>query len=64
MVGVTLDLMGTDEQRKKWLPRWSCGDYICAYAQTEMAHGSDVQSLQTTATYDESTKEWVINTPS
>ena len=36
---------------------------ITAYAQTELAHGSDVQELMTTATFDEKTGEFVINTP-
>ena len=35
-----------------------------AYVQTELGHGSDVMSLETTATYDPATKEIIINTPS
>lgn len=34
-----------------------------AFAMTEIGHGSDVASLATTATYDEKTHEFVINTP-
>ncbi len=34
-----------------------------AFAMTEIGHGSDVASLATTATYDEGTQEFVINTP-
>ena len=33
------------------------------YAQTELGHGSDVQSLETTATFDEKTDEFIIHTP-
>jgi acyl-CoA oxidase len=33
------------------------------YAQTELGHGSDVQSLETTATFDKSTDEIILNTP-
>ncbi|HET8614141.1 MAG TPA: acyl-CoA dehydrogenase [Actinomycetales bacterium] len=33
------------------------------FAMTETDHGSDVQSLRTTATYDESTDELVVHTP-
>jgi acyl-CoA oxidase len=34
------------------------------FAMTETDHGSDVQSLATTATYDETTDELVVHTPS
>ena len=39
-------------------------DIIGSYAQTEIGHGSDVQSIKTTATYDHAKQEFVIHTPS
>jgi len=33
------------------------------YAQTELGHGSNVQGIETTATLDQTTDEWVIHTP-
>lgn len=36
---------------------------VGCYVQTEMAHGSNVAGLETTATLDMTTDEWVINTP-
>lgn len=47
-----VELLGSDEQVKKWIPLSRDFKIIGAYAQTELGHGSDVQSLQTTATYD------------
>lgn len=38
-------------------------DILGCYAQTELGHGSDVQGLQTTATLDLKTDEFVIHTP-
>ncbi|KAF8421436.1 acyl-CoA dehydrogenase/oxidase, partial [Tirmania nivea] len=43
---------GTDEQREQWLPRCQRLEFVGCYAQTEVAHGSNVQGLMTTATYD------------
>ncbi len=36
---------------------------IGSYAQTELGHGSNVQGLETTATYDIEKEEFVIHTP-
>ena len=36
---------------------------IGCYAQTELGHGSDVKGLMTTATYDEGSESFIVNTP-
>jgi len=59
----TIELIGTEEQKEKWLKKSGTFEAIGCYAQTELGHGSDVRSLETTATYDESTREFVINSP-
>jgi len=38
-------------------------EIIGAYAQTELAHGSNVQGLETTATFDRTTDEFIIHSP-
>jgi len=59
-----LKLLSTPEQYKKWEELIYSGRLIGAYAQTEIGHGSDVQSLQLQATYDKETKSFVLNSPS
>ena len=33
------------------------------YVQTELGHGTFVRGLETTATYDKNTQEFIINSP-
>jgi len=54
---------GTDEQQQKWLPLAYKMQIIGCYAQTELGHGSNVQGLETTATFDPETDEFVIHSP-
>jgi acyl-CoA dehydrogenase family protein 9 len=56
-----LILFGTEEQKKKWLPRLAAGEMIAAFALTEPGAGSDAASIQTTAVYDEKTDSFVLN---
>jgi len=52
---------GTEEQKKKYVPRICKGEIVCAMALTEPNHGSDAGAvgLDTTAVKDGD--EWVIN---
>jgi len=36
---------------------------IGTYAQTELGHGSFLRGIETTATYDKNTQEFILNTP-
>lgn len=53
----------TEEQQQEWLPLAYKLQIIGCYAQTEMGHGSNVQGLETTATFDPDTDEFVLNSP-
>ena len=55
--------LGDHEQQAAWVPDAMNLEVPGAFAMTEIGHGSDVQSLATTATYDPQTEEWVIHTP-
>ncbi|THD03714.1 acyl-CoA dehydrogenase [Panacagrimonas perspica] len=43
---------GTEEQRRKWLPRMASGETVCAIAMTEPGTGSDLQGIKTRAVRD------------
>jgi len=55
--------MMSEDQAKKWVPLCLSQRITGSYAQTELGHGSDVSSLQTTATFDKEKDEFVIHTP-
>jgi acyl-CoA dehydrogenase len=40
---------GTEEQKRRWLPRLASGELVAAIAMTEPGTGSDLQSVKTTA---------------
>ncbi|GAA5923231.1 hypothetical protein JCM3775_007473 [Rhodotorula graminis] len=54
---------GSDDQQAQWLPRCYNHEILGAYLQTELGHGSNVQQLETTATYDSKTDEFVLHSP-
>ncbi|KAM4585468.1 peroxisomal acyl-coenzyme A oxidase 1 isoform 2-T2 [Odontesthes bonariensis] len=51
------------QQAKKWLPLAESFQAVGTYAQTEMGHGTHLRGLETTATYDPATQEFVLNSP-
>ncbi len=50
---------GSEEQRKKYLPRLACGEWLGAWALTEPGSGSDAAALRTRAVREGD--EWIIN---
>ncbi len=60
--GAAVSAVGTDEQKEKFLKRFSTGKPKWgAMAITEPGAGSDTASITTTAVLDKETNEWVIN---
>jgi alkylation response protein AidB-like acyl-CoA dehydrogenase len=55
-----LKLFGTEEQKKKYLPRLAKGT-ISAFALTEPGVGSDPAKMETTATPTPDGKGWILN---
>ncbi len=43
---------GTEEQKKRWLPKMATGEIVTALAMTEPSGGSDVQGIRTRALRD------------
>ncbi len=63
----SIDLLGSEEQKERWLPAMARLDAIGAFALTEPAHGSDSVALETTARRDrggwvlDGAKRWIGN---
>ncbi|OCK75015.1 acyl-coenzyme A oxidase 1 [Lepidopterella palustris CBS 459.81] len=59
----TLRYQGTPEQKAYWIPLAESGQINGAYCQTELGHGTFVRGIETTATLDFDTDEFVIHSP-
>jgi acyl-CoA oxidase len=55
--------LGTERHHEKYLRQAGSLELPGCFAMTESGHGSNVQSVQTTASYDLATKEFVVHTP-
>ncbi|HEY5822183.1 MAG TPA: acyl-CoA dehydrogenase family protein [Propionibacteriaceae bacterium] len=55
----TISLLGSDEQKQRWLPAMASVDRLGAFALTEPNHGSDVVALATRAERDG--EGWVLH---
>jgi alkylation response protein AidB-like acyl-CoA dehydrogenase len=51
--------LGTEEQKRRWLPGFCSGETVTAIAMTEPGTGSDLKAVRTTAVLDGD--DWILN---
>ncbi|MEU4683828.1 acyl-CoA dehydrogenase family protein [Streptomyces xinghaiensis] len=56
-----LQAYATDEQKKRWLPKFVTGEMMFAIAMTEPGTGSDLAGMKTTAKLSEDGSHYVLN---
>jgi alkylation response protein AidB-like acyl-CoA dehydrogenase len=52
LASLPIVLAGTEDQRRRWLPKLASGEQLVAFALTEAEAGSDASALRTRATRD------------
>lgn len=62
LFGGAVENLGT-ERHREYVTRLISLDLLGCFAMTETGHGSDVANLETTATYDPGTREFVVHSP-
>ncbi len=63
LFGGAVENLGTERHHEAYVKKIISLELRGCFAMTETGHGSDVQSLETTATYDAETEEFVIDSP-
>ena len=63
LFGGAIENLGTERHHQAYVKPLIDLDLLGCFAMTETGHGSDVQELETTATYDVETGEFVVNSP-
>jgi acyl-CoA oxidase len=63
LFGGAIENLGTERHHEKYVKKLIDLELLGCFAMTETGHGSDVQQLETTATYDPETQEFVIDSP-
>ena len=63
LFGGAIANLGTERHHDAYVRRLMDLDLLGCFAMTETGHGSNVQALETTATYEPATEEFVINSP-
>lgn len=63
LFGGAIENLGTERHHAAYVQKIIDLDLLGCFAMTETGHGSDVQSIETTATYDPATEEFVVHSP-
>ncbi|MEY8015557.1 acyl-CoA dehydrogenase [Mycobacterium servetii] len=63
LFGGAVENLGTERHHEALVKKVISLELCGCFAMTETGHGSDVQALETTATYDAETEEFVIDSP-
>ena len=59
----SINVWGSPEQREYWNSFMDENVVLGTYVQTELGHGTYLRGLETTATYDKRTQEFIIDSP-
>ncbi len=63
LFGMSVYLLGTEMHHEKYLRDIGTLELPGCFAMTETGHGSNVQGIETTATYNKESNTFIINTP-
>jgi acyl-CoA oxidase len=61
--GMSVFFLGTEKHHKKYIKDIGSLKLAGCFAMTETGHGSNVKGVETTATYQHSSRSFIINTP-
>lgn len=63
LFGLSIRFLGTEKHHEAYLEDVGTLDLPGGFAMTELGHGSNVRDIETTATYDPDTDEFIIDSP-
>lgn len=64
LFGGSIQQLGSERHHQAYLPQVGSLELPGCFAMTELGHGSNVREIETTATFDQETDGFIVNTPS